>query len=83
MKNSYITYQSRDYKPEDVTGIYIRVEGNKKRGYIFKVFETATDKKTGKFGQGFTLREYLTAGKELPEDAKQKAIETKQMVKVR
>lgn len=78
-----IRYQSPNYKPELVTGRYVRCEG-KKPNYEFHVFETATG--TGKYfggkpGMGGTLREYMTKGDGLPEDLKARCIASKQTEK--
>lgn len=72
-----ITYQALVYTPELVTGVYVRCHGSKRKGYTFKVFECASDAKTGAAGQGFTLREYITDGAEIPESVRTKAIERK------
>ena len=76
-----ITYQATNFDPSLVTGKYFRVEG-RKGNYTFKVFETATCWQKGQFygkaGMGYTLREYITNGDELPEELKQIAIKTKQ-----
>lgn len=69
------TYVATTYTPDAVTGRYVQAlpKGEKLRAICkypdwakFKVFETAT----GKFGPGtgYTLREYLTDGEEIPED---------------
>lgn len=75
-----VTYISPNYKEENVTGLYVRCSGLK-GAYSFKVFETATctQKGTnfGKKGFGYTLREYTTKGENIPEEVKQKAIESK------
>ena len=81
-----ITYRPSIYKPELVTGVYVRCIG-RKGDYKFKVFETATCFQKGPFygrlGMGCTLQEYISTGVEIPEEIKQKAIETKQTVKWR
>ena len=75
-----VVYQSINYKPEDVTGRYVLVQG-KKGNYTFKVLETASSPETKCFkakpGQGPTLREYVTTGEELPEELKERCIKTK------
>lgn len=75
-----VTYQSQNYSVELITGRYVRCQG-KKGDYSFKVFETATCWRKGQFygkaGMGYTLREYETDGAEIPNDVKQKAIESK------
>lgn len=65
-------YMSRNYRPELVTGVYVRFDGAK-RG--FKVIEaaTGTGRFAGKLGHGPTLREYYTDGAELPDDIREKA----------
>ena len=73
----HITYQALVYTPELVTGVYVRCQGSKTKGFMFKVFECASDAKTGAAGQGVTLREYITDGAEIPEDVKAKAITRK------
>lgn len=74
-----IVYESQRFSPDLVTGRYVRVEGSRKNGYVFRVFETATG--TGRFagkpGHGPTLREYLTDGAELPAELRTKCIESK------
>ena len=76
-----VTYQSPQYSTEPVTGIYVRVQGTARKGYTFKVFETATCWQRGQFygkpGMGYTLREYVTAGALIPEDVKARAITSK------
>lgn len=69
-----ITYQAKTYDPSLVTGKYVRCEG-RKPNYIFKVFEAAS--RNGKAGHGPTLREYYTTGNEIPEDVRNRAIESK------
>lgn len=66
-----VTYQSKNYAPEAVTGRYVRVKG-RKGNYRFKVFET-----TGLNGQGCTLREYTTDGAGIPQELKEKCIKSK------
>lgn len=73
-----IKYQATKYDPKNVTGRYIRCIGQKRKGYMFLVFETETDKRTGMLGCGPTLREYETEGNEIPEELKKRAIATKQ-----
>lgn len=75
-----IVYQSRAYRPELVTGRYVRCNG-RKPDYVFRVFETATGTGAfaGKPGYGPTLREYETDGAELPEALKASCIASKSM----
>ena len=75
-----ITYQAIIYTPALVTGVYVRCYGSKRNGFMFKVFECASNARTGVPGQGYTLREYITDGANIPEDVKTKAIETKTTV---
>ena len=76
-----VTYIAEDYAPELVTGRYVRCEG-RKGNYWFKVLEAATCLKPGHFygmaGMGYTLREYITRGDELPEEIKSICILSKQ-----
>lgn len=73
-----ITYTSPNYKPKDVTGRYARVEPCGKQ---FKVFEAATCWQKGQFyakpGMGYTLREYITDGAEIPEALRNEMIASK------
>lgn len=71
-----LVYQSKNYAPDLVTGRYVRCEGSKRKGYHFRVFETATGR-DGTPGHGPTLREYDTSGDEIPEDIRQRAIASK------
>ena len=75
-----LVYQSQNYSPELVTGRYVRCTGDKRKGYVFRVFETATGNGTfkGKLGYGPTLREYDTVGADIPVDIQDKAIASKQ-----
>lgn len=72
------TYRAPGYAPELVTGKYVRAEGSKRKGYQFKVFETATCMTKGQFykrpGFGPTLREYITNGSEIPQSVKDAAM---------
>lgn len=71
-------YRSANYSPDLVTGRYVRVEG-RKGNYQFKVIEaaTGTGRFAGKPGHGWTLREYMTNGDEIPQDVKERAIASK------
>lgn len=83
MTNVREVYRATTYKPELVTGRYIRVIGRKGE-YRFRVFETATGtlgQFRGKPGMGPTLREYDTDGDEIPADLRAKAIQSKNMEK--
>lgn len=75
-----VTSPSPAYAPARVTGRYVRYE----RG-MFKVFETATCTRKGQFfrmpGMGYTLREYITDGAEIPENVKTDAIKSRTTVK--
>lgn len=76
-----IRYTSPKYDPVNVTGRYIRCQGEK-GSYRFLVIEAASGPKSsrmfaGKPGMGPTLREYLTDGAEIPEDVKARAIASK------
>lgn len=76
-----ITWTSPNYKPEDVTGRYARVV-SRTFGQQFLVFETATCLRKGspfygRAGFGYTLREYLTDGAEIPEALRKELIESK------
>lgn len=64
-------YRSSTYAPERVTGRYVRCQG-RKPNYLFRVSETE-----GKNGTGATLREYVTAGNDIPETVRAEAIRTK------
>lgn len=81
----HVTYQSKSYSWANVTGRYVRVEGSKKKGYLFRVFETETGSTgagiPGKIGGGATIREYLTDGAELPADIRQSAMKSKMTTK--
>lgn len=68
-------YESKNYRPDDVTGRYVRCSGSKAKGYRFRVFETATGQRGP--GMGPTLREYDTTGAELPDDLRERLIRTK------
>lgn len=76
-----IIYTSKNYDAVKVTGRYIRCVGSKRKGFNFRVFETETCNQRGMYfgqpGKGGTLREYETDGAEIPEEIKQKAIQTK------
>jgi len=72
-----VTYQAKTYAPEKVTGRYVRREKGQ-----FRVFECATnEQKGGQFfgmaGMGYTLREYLTGGDEIPEAVRLRAIDSR------
>lgn len=71
-----VTYKSWSYAPEDVTGRYVRANGD-----AFKVLEVGTAK-TGPYkgirGQGPTIREYITDGAELPADIRERCVATGQ-----
>lgn len=73
-----IVYQSVNYAPQLVTGVYVRCDGRKGK-YRFRVFEAATG--TGRFagrpGMGGTLREYDCDGSELPSDLRERCIASK------
>ncbi len=75
-----VTYQASTYRPERVTGRYVRCEG-RKPNYTFKVFETATCEQKGQFfgkpGMGYTLREYVSDGAEIPAAIRDECIKTK------
>lgn len=72
-----ITYQAASYTPEAVTGRYVRWHKRIDGVVYFAVFETATCHTRGQFfgraGMGYTLREYLTTGEEVPGDILEKA----------
>lgn len=72
----FLIYQSKNYRPDLVTGRYVRCNGSKAKGYKFRIFETATGQRGP--GMGGTLREYETAGAELPDDLRERLIRTKQ-----
>jgi len=76
-----IVYQSKKYDPKNVTGRYVRCVGQKRKGYMFRVFETETNARTGERGCGPTLREYETAGEEIPNAVKNEAVRTKMTTK--
>jgi len=78
-----IVYQSTNYRPELVTGKYVRCIG-KKPNYKFRVFECAvgTGRFAGRAGFGPTLREYDCDGSDLPSDVVELAIQTKQTVRL-
>ncbi|UYD59453.1 hypothetical protein HPMBJEAJ_00354 [Aeromonas phage avDM6] len=61
-----VTYKARSYEPELITGRYIRK--NYSGGYL--VVEAGTGV-NGKVGQGYTLREYITDGEEVPNNIKE------------
>lgn len=68
-------FKSKSYHPDNVTGRYISYLGEGK----FKVVESETCKSPqsvffGKPGMGFTIREYITDGEEIPENLKTKAV---------
>lgn len=71
-----ITYQATSYKPESVTGRYVRWHKRIDGVVHFMVFETATCTRPGQFfnraGYGYTLREYITTGEEVPVDILEK-----------
>lgn len=73
-----VTYQAKSYKPELVTGFYVRCMGQKPN-FVFKIIEAASAIIRGevKTGQGPTLREYETNGEELPKPLKERCIKTK------
>jgi len=75
-----VIYQSPNYSLDEVTGKYVRVSG-KKGKYLFTVFETETcwTKGTnyGKPGMGYTIKEYITDGSELPIELRDKCIKSK------
>lgn len=75
-----LVYQSKHYVPDLVTGRYVRCAGSKRKGYHFRVFETATGR-DGTPGHGPTLREYDTSGDEIPDDIRQRAIISKATMK--
>ena len=79
-----ITYTAEIYDHDLVTGRYVRCEG-RKGNYRFKVFETATCHRKGQFygmaGMGYTLREYIADGDELPAELKYKCISSKKTEK--
>lgn len=78
------TYRRDTYKPELVTGVYVRVQGSKKTGYTFVVSETASAWIRGVEhpGHGVTLREYITTGEELPEDFREQCTKLKTTMKL-
>ncbi len=65
------TYRSPSYRPELVTGVYVR----RQREGLYVVNEAATG--TGRWanmaGHGGTLRTYETNGAEIPDDVRQRA----------
>jgi len=69
-----ITYQSTNYSPDRVTGVYVRVQG-RKPNYTFIVFETVSGPRGP--GMGPTIREYTTNGDKLPEELRLKCIASK------
>lgn len=75
-------YKSASYKPELVTGRYVRVSG-RKGAYTFRVFETSTGTGhfAGKRGYGPTLLEYDCDGSELPDELKARCIASKKTEK--
>ena len=81
-----VTYTAPEYKPELVTGRYVRRVKSEGRGnYRYKVFETATCWRKGMFygkpGMGYTLREYITDSAGIPESVAREANETMTTVK--
>jgi hypothetical protein len=76
-----IIYQSKSYPPALVTGRYVLVEGTKRDGYRFRVFEAATGTGcfAGKPGHGPTLREYIAITADVPKAIRDKAIASKAM----
>ena len=75
-----IVYQSKDYKPELVTGVYVRHVRRTKTGDVFRVFEasTGTGYFNGRRGHGPTLREYGCDGSQLTEAFRDKCRYSKQ-----
>lgn len=73
-----IVYQSPNYKPHLVTGVYVRCNG-RKGNYIFRVFEAGSG--GGKPGMGATLREYDCDGSAIPAHIRTEAIATKTTIK--
>lgn len=59
----YVTYQSRDYDPAQVTARYVRFDGAN-----FRFCEVANDR-------GFDIRQGVVNAEDLPADVKVKAIE--------
>lgn len=76
-----VTYQAESYKPELVTGRYVRWHKRIDGQIVYHVFETATCTRPGQFfnraGYGYTLREYLTLGEEVPADVVARAAKSK------
>jgi len=80
-----VTYQARIYQPDLVTGRYVRCQGHKGK-YTFIVFETATCNNSksmfyGRAGMGYTLREYVSDGSEIPFETRAQAIQSKTTVR--
>lgn len=74
-----VVYQSSTYRPDLVTGVYVRCNG-RKGAYVFRVFEAAsgTGKHfAGKPGHGPTLREYDCDGSEFTAEFRAKCIASK------
>jgi hypothetical protein len=74
-----IIYQSEHYKPELVTGRYVRCDG-RKGAYRFVIIEASSGQRKpflGKPGHGPTLRQYETDGAELPPELREKCIKDK------
>jgi len=75
-----IVYQAPSYKPELVTGIYVRCHG-RKGAYLFRVIEAATGAGkyfAGKLGHGPTLREYDCDGSQFTAEFRERCIASKQ-----
>lgn len=74
-----VTYIAAAYRPELVTGRYVRAHGSARKGYEFTVFECETG--TGRYlrgpGTGATLREYVSDGAEIPEEIRERCIQSK------
>lgn len=65
------TYRSRDYAPELVTGVYVRLQ--RKGLYIVNEAATGTGRWAGMAGHGSTLRSYETDGAAIPDDVRERA----------
>lgn len=77
-----IIYESQRYSSDYVTGKYVRLMESTPN-FVFRVFETSTCESgyfKGMPGRGPTIREYDTNGENIPDNIKQEAILTKQMV---
>lgn len=70
-KPDRVTYQTRDYDPARVTGVYVRLQ--RKGLYIVNEAATGTGRWAGMAGHGPTLRSYETSGEAIPADVRERA----------